>query len=68
MCPVLVTQNTTACCLLHNTFLLLSAAACFLTFYDEVLPPQLRRLIPSVAKGCLQPYSIFQVGQHRSST
>ncbi|KAF6254631.1 hypothetical protein COO60DRAFT_1703209 [Scenedesmus sp. NREL 46B-D3] len=34
--------------------------ACFLTFYEEVLPPQLRALIPSVSKGCLQPYMIFQ--------
>jgi hypothetical protein len=37
-------------------------AACFLTFYEEVLPPQFRALIPSVSKGCLQPYMIFQVG------
>jgi hypothetical protein len=26
-----------------------------------VLPPQFRALIPSVSKGCLQPYMIFQV-------
>lgn len=35
-------------------------AACFLAFYEEVLPPQLRALIPSVSSGCLQPYMIFQ--------
>jgi cyclic lactone autoinducer peptide len=39
------------------------SAACFLTFYEEVLPPQLRALIPPVSKGCLQPYMIFQVRQ-----
>lgn len=44
------------------------AAACFLTFYDEVLPPQLRSLIPSVGKACLQPYSILQVGAELCST
>jgi hypothetical protein len=38
-----------------------TCAACFLTFYEEVLPPQFRALIPSVSKGCLQPFMIFQV-------
>lgn len=35
------------------------AAACFLAYYNEVLPPQLQP--PSVQHACLQPYLIVQV-------
>jgi len=37
-------------------------AACFMVYYDEFLPVNLRP--PSIQHACLQPYLIVQVGQH----